>query len=98
MERARIEIPREALADFCRKWQVAELPLFGSVLRGDFRPESDVDVLVAYRDEARWDLWDHMHAEEELRELLGRDVDLVDRRALRNPFRRHQILSSGFRP
>jgi len=43
-----IEIPREGIADFCRRWQVVEFALFGSVLREDFRPDSDIDVLVAF--------------------------------------------------
>jgi predicted nucleotidyltransferase len=94
MNRIRIEIPRAELEAFCRKWKIKELSLFGSVLREDFRAESDVDVLAVFQDEAQWDLWDHMHAEEELQGLLGRNVDLVDKRALRNPFRRHHILAN----
>lgn len=92
--KARLEIPREAIAEFCRKWKVKELALFGSALREDFRPDSDVDVLVVFEEDAAWDLFDHMKAEEELEEIFGRAVDLVDKKAIRNPFRRHHILSN----
>jgi predicted nucleotidyltransferase len=82
------------IAEFCRKWRVKELSIFGSALRDDFRPDSDVDVLVVFEDDAEWDLWDHMHAEDELKELFGRKVDLVEKSAVRNPFRRHHILNN----
>lgn len=90
----KLAVDKERIAEFCRKWRVKELSVFGSALRADFRPDSDVDVLVVFEDDAEWDLWDHMHAEEELRQLLGRDVDLVEKSAVRNPFRRHHILSN----
>ena len=90
----RIEIPKDRIADFCRRWQVKELAIFGSALRDEFRPESDVDVLVVFQDDAKWDLFDHMKAEEDLKQIFGRDVDLVEKKAIRNPFRRHHILSS----
>lgn len=82
------------IAEFCRKWRVKELSIFGSALRDDFGPDSDVDVLVAFEDDAEWDLWDHLHAEDELKQLFGRDVDLVAKDAVRNPFRRHNILTN----
>ena len=88
-----IPIDRTRLAEFCRKWKVAELSIFGSALGEDFRPDSDVDVLVVFQEDAEWDLWDHLHAEEELHELFSRKVDLVEKSALRNPFRRHHILN-----
>jgi hypothetical protein len=91
----KLAVDKERIAEFCRKWRVKELSVFGSALRADFRPDSDVDVLVVFEDDAEWDLWDHMHAEEELRQLLGRDVDLVEKSAVRNPFRRHHILKNS---
>jgi len=90
----RIAVDREKIAEFCRKWGIAELSLFGSVLRDDFRPDSDVDVLIVYERDAQRDLWDHLHAEEELKAILGRKVDLVEKTAVRNPFRRHHILNN----
>lgn len=67
---------------FCCRWAVAELALFGSVLRDDFGPESDIDILVTFLPEAEWSLLDHVQMEMELAELLGRHVDLVTRRAV----------------
>lgn len=89
-----VEVPRDRIAEFCRRWRVAELSLFGSVLREDFRPESDVDVLVEFEPEARlgWREWEEM--ERELEEIFGRPVDLVEKRAVTNPFRRHDILKT----
>ncbi len=58
MRQPAVEIPRETLAEFCRRWNISELALFGSVLRPDFRPESDVDVLVSFAPEAHWTLLD----------------------------------------
>ena len=94
MKTIQVPLPREQLDAFCRKWRVRELALFGSVLRQDFHPESDVDVLVTFEPDAPWDLWDLIDMREELRLLFGRDVDLVEEKALVNPFRRRAILSS----
>ncbi|MBI5409380.1 MAG: nucleotidyltransferase family protein [Nitrospirae bacterium] len=88
----RVEIPKDRIAEFCRRWQVKELAIFGSALGDDFRPDSDIDVLVVFHDKARWTLFDHMKAEEELEQILGRKVDLVEKSAIRNPFRRNHIL------
>ncbi len=89
-----ITIDRARIEEFCHKWRVKELAIFGSALREDFGPESDVDVLVVFQEDAEWDLFDHMHAEEELQQLFGRKVDLVEKETLRNPFRRHHILAN----
>jgi hypothetical protein len=94
MSRVSIDIPREAVREFCERWKVRELSLFGSVLRGDFTPESDVDVLVSFDEEAGWSLFDIVHMQDELAALLGRPVDLVEKEGLVNPFRRHAILTS----
>lgn len=83
--------------DFCRRWKVTEFALFGSVLRDDFGPDSDVDVLVSFAAETRYGLFDLVHMEDELRTLFGRDVDLVTRRAVEstpNTWRREAILGS----
>jgi uncharacterized protein len=93
-----IEIPKDQITDFCRRWKITELALFGSVLRDDFRPDSDVDVLVTFAPDARWSLFDHVDMEDELRRILGRPVDLVNRRGIersRNPLRRRAILESA---
>jgi len=88
-----VELPTAAIEAFCRKWRIAELALFGSVLRSDFRPDSDIDVLVTFETGEQWDLWDIVAMKEELVQTLGRPVDLVEKSALRNPLRRREILS-----
>ena len=94
MIRARLQVPTENVDAFCRKWKIAEMALFGSVLREDFRPDSDIDVLVSFEGDAPWDLWNLIAMQDELSEMFGRDVDLVEKKNLVNPFRRHAILSS----
>jgi predicted nucleotidyltransferase len=93
----RIPVPLEAVNDFCQRWQVTEFALFGSVLRDDFGPESDVDVLVSFSAEAKHSLFDLVRMEDELRAMFGRRVDLVTRRAVErtaNDWRRQSILGS----
>ncbi len=91
-------IADEQLDLFCRRWAIAELSLFGSALREDFGPESDVDILVTFLPEAQWSLLDHVQMEMELAELLGREVDLLTRRAVeasQNQLRRREILETA---
>jgi hypothetical protein len=92
MAQVNITIPEERIRDFCQRWKIAELSVFGSVLREDFRPDSDVDVLVTFAEDAQWNLYDWMDMIAELRQLCHRDVDVLSSRSLRNPFRRHEIL------
>ena len=89
----KIDLPEKKITDFCRRWKVVELALFGSVLREDFRPDSDIDVLVTFTPDAPWSLFDLAEMQEELKEIFGRDTDLVEKEGLRNPFRRHEILN-----
>jgi predicted nucleotidyltransferase len=88
----RIDYDRDRLAEFCRKWQITELALFGSVLRDDFGPDSDVDVLVSFAPESQVSYWEWPEMIDELRLIFGRQVDLIEKDAIRNPFRRHEIL------
>lgn len=90
----RIRIDHDRITEFCRRWSVTELSLFGSVLREDFRPQSDVDVLVSFSPDAPWHLMHLVEMREELEQIFGREVDLVEKAALRNPFRRHEILTT----
>jgi predicted nucleotidyltransferase len=93
-----IDYDKEKLRDFCRKWKVTEFSLFGSVVRDDFGPESDVDVLVTFAPEARRSLFDMVHMEDELVEIFGREVDLLTRRSVEqslNPIRRNSILGDA---
>jgi predicted nucleotidyltransferase len=89
-----IDVPMEKIAEFCRKWKVRRFSLFGSVLREDFGPDSDVDVLVSFQPDSTWDLFDLVSMRDELAALFGREVDLVEEEGLRNPFRRSTILST----
>ena len=94
----RIMIPQEEVAAFCQRWRVVELALFGSVLRDDFGPDSDVDVLVRFESEQTPGLFGIVRMEQELSDLLGRQVDVVTRGAVensRNYIRRKAILNSA---
>ncbi|HOK66687.1 MAG TPA: nucleotidyltransferase family protein [Anaerohalosphaeraceae bacterium] len=86
-----IPLPTESISRICRQFHVREMALFGSVLRQDFRPDSDIDILVTFDPQARIDLFDLAQLKESLEELFGRPVDLVEKAAVRNPFRKKQI-------
>jgi uncharacterized protein len=91
---ANIPIPEDRIAEFCRRWRIEEFSLFGSVLRDDFRPDSDVDVLVVFEPGATPQIEEWLDMLDELKALLGREVDVVEKRLLQNPFRRHHILKN----
>lgn len=90
-----IEIDKTRLREFCSKWRITEFWLFGSVTRPEeFRPDSDVDVLVRFEEGARGDRFD---MQDELEEIFGRPVDLVEISAIEkspNPYRKRSILNS----
>ena len=90
----RIAMDHGRIEEFCRKWKIREFALFGSVLRDDFRPDSDVDVLVTLEDDAPWSLYEWVEMIEELESVFGRKVGLVEKTAIENPFRRRNILRS----
>jgi len=90
----RIPIDMDKIKAFCEKWKVEELSLFGSVLRSDFGPDSDVDVLVEFARDAPWSLFDLVDIRDELQIIFERPVDLVEAGAIRNPFRRKEIFRS----
>ncbi len=93
----RVEIPREAIAAFCGKWGIAELSLFGSALRGDFRPESDVDLLVRFAPGKKYGLLAFARMQAELEAIFGRKVDLVAEKAVErseNRIKRRHILET----
>jgi uncharacterized protein len=96
LNRVRLGIPQAQIEAFCQRWQITELALFGSVLREDFGPDSDVDVLVTFDPQARCGLFALARMERELAALLSRDVDLVIRDTVEqseNYIRRDTILS-----
>jgi predicted nucleotidyltransferase len=89
-----IEVPMNKIKDFCLKWKIKEFSLFGSVLREDFRPDSDIDVLVGFDETVSWSLYDVVEMKDELKAIFGRDVDIVEKGAVRNPFRRRSIMTN----
>jgi uncharacterized protein len=98
LARPQLDLPQKLLEAFCHRWKISDLSLFGSVLRDDFRPDSDVDVLVTFSPDADWSTLDQIAMQEELSSLLGRPVDLVSRRGLErssNWIRRRAILDSA---
>ncbi len=89
-----LPVPISGIPDFCRRWKVRELAFFGSVLRADFRDDSDVDVLVTFAPDAEWSLLDVARMREELKALFGRETDIVEESAVRNPYMRASIRRS----
>ena len=93
-----LSIDNALLDDFCRRWKITKLQLFGSALRPDFNEASDVDLIVTFTPESNWGLFEHEGMEQELASLVGRKVDLISRRAVeasRNEIRRSAILDSA---
>lgn len=94
----KMDIPQEKISDFCQRWQVVELALFGSILRDNFRPDSNVDMLVQFAPDAQRSLFDLAQMQDELQSILGRETDLVSRDGVeksRNYIRRKAILESA---
>ena len=89
-----VPLDRDALAAFCKKWRIRELSLFGSALRDDFGPESDLDFLVTFEVGVPLDISDLVEMKEELQLRYGRPVDIVEKEALRNPWRIREILGA----
>lgn len=93
-----LQIDQVRIGEFCKKWKVAEFAIFGSALRPDFGPDSDVDVLVTFKSDSKRSLFDLVLMEEELKRIFGREVDLVSRQGIeasRNYLRRKAILGSA---
>jgi predicted nucleotidyltransferase len=89
---------RFAIAEFCQRWQINEFYVFGSVLREDFRPDSDIDIMVSFEADAPWGLLEIVRMKRELETLLGRDVDLVTKKSIEqshNWIRRQEILGTA---
>ena len=89
----------DAIRSFCERWRISELALFGSVLRTDFRPASDIDVLVRFdTPDHPWTVLDHLEMERELGDLFGQPVEITSRAAIEgspNWLRRREILSTA---
>lgn len=89
---ANLNLDHALIRDFCHRWKIRELSLFGSALRDDFSPESDVDILVSFEPGTPLDIDQFLEMKEELEAQCGRPVDLVEEEALRNPWRKYEIL------
>jgi predicted nucleotidyltransferase len=98
MPHVAIDYDTEKLRDFCRRRKITEFSLFGSVVRDDFGPESDIDVLVRFAPDAPWTLSAWLEMQQELETIFQRRVDLIERDAVEhsdNRFRKRAILSSA---
>ncbi|MEW5828176.1 MAG: nucleotidyltransferase family protein [Chloroflexota bacterium] len=95
MQNKKFTLPRKKIADFCKRWSITEFSVFGSVLREDFRPDSDIDVLVSIDPGANIGLFELADMKIELQEMFKRPVDLVEKEGLRNPYRRREILRTA---
>lgn len=93
-----IDVSKEEIAHFCQHWHITEFALFGSVLRDDFRPDSDIDVLVTFAPDAKRGLSETLQMKEELQAIFGRKVDFIVKAAIErseNWLRRKNILESA---
>lgn len=93
-----IDLPMEKIAEFCDRWQVTEFALFGSILRDDFRPDSDIDILITFAPEAKRGLTETMQMRDQLQAIFDRKVDLIVKAAIErseNWLRRKNILESA---
>jgi uncharacterized protein len=90
----KIDIDLKVLESFCKKWGITEFAVFGSVLRDDFRTDSDIDVLITFQENAEISLFDIVKIKHELESFFGRDVDVVEKKAIKNPYRRKNIFSN----
>lgn len=90
----RLHMTLDDIASFCDRWKISEFALFGSVLRDDFLADSDIDVLVTFYPDSAWNLFEIIQAKQELETLCNREVDLIQKKGLVNPFSRAEILKN----
>jgi len=98
MKTLAIALPYDQIAEFCQQWKITELAVFGSILRDDFRPDSDIDFLVTFAPDSHWSLFDLVAMEHQLEDMLGREVDLVMKKSVEqshNWIRRKEILGTA---
>ena len=95
MRRNKFRLPRKKIAEFCKRWSITEFSVFGSVLREDFRPDSDIDVLITIDPGAHIGLFEMAQMQIELENMFKRSVDMVEKEGLRNPYRRREILRTA---
>ena len=90
----RLKVSQEKIAQVCHSWKITEMALFGSVLRDDFRADSDIDLLITFTPKHGWNLLDLIDLKAELETLFQREVDLLQKKELKNPYRKQEILST----
>jgi len=95
MKRNGISLSYNEIDEICAKYQIVELAVFGSSIREDFKESSDIDLLVTFKSDAAISLFDIMDLEEELKKRFNRDIDVVEEAALKNPYKRKNILESS---
>lgn len=95
MKLGNLTIQEDILANICKRYGISELAVFGSVVEGKDKPNSDVDVLVSFFPESGVDSFDLALIRQDLSKLFGRSVDLVEKAALTNPYRKKRILVSA---
>ncbi len=86
-----LDFDRSRIKDFCRKWKITRMAFFGSILRDDFGPASDADVIVTYASDIDWSSYDYLAMREEIETLFARQVDVVEEGTIRNPIKRRCI-------
>jgi uncharacterized protein len=97
-QQLKIQPPQSELAAFCQKWKIKEMSFFGSVLREDFRSDSDIDIIVSFEDNSTWGILELVRMKRELKTLLGREVDLMTKKSIEqshNWIRRQEILGTA---
>jgi uncharacterized protein len=95
MKFPRFEIDDSIILSLAKKYKVKELALFGSILRNDFNDSSDIDILVEFDANNKYSLFDLFIIKEEFGQAFGKDVDLIEKQSIRNPYRRDEILKNA---
>ena len=93
-----VRIPDEQIADFCHRWKIVRLEIFGSAIRDDFSPTSDIDLLVEYQPGFHRTVTDMEQIQVEIEALFSRPVDLITRSSIEhspNPYKRKNILGQA---
>jgi predicted nucleotidyltransferase len=89
-----IRLPLKEIKEFCQKYGVEEFALFGSVLRDDFGPDSDIDVMLKFKPGHGFTFFNTPEIQDDLKRIFGRPVDVIEKGRIRNPFRRQGIMSN----
>ncbi len=95
MKLPKIDIDETKLRNLAREFAIKELYLFGSVLRPDFNEQSDIDIMVSFRDNVHYSYFDFFEIRERFKNIFQRDVDLIEKESLKNPYRKKAILSTA---